>query len=202
MCKCSELRATRTAGNQKKCSNYSKLRISRIQVDRQIHPSYVNIRLIGSKILWFGTIVSEILSEICEDPTYTSPTYARFTVHDKHPDRMGSGRHQFFTYSFETIPCRASGRHRIGLCYVVDHTSLFYGCIWYCWYLIVQYQCVWHLNIVGLARKWYIKTIFIHEGLSMCSIPPLDINPAFKHYTTEMCSMYTVEYGFPWDYPR
>ena len=38
-----------------------------------------------SEIKRFGTIVSEILSETCEDPTYTSPTYtsptyARFTV--------------------------------------------------------------------------------------------------------------------------
>ena len=33
-----------------------------------------------SEIKGFGKIVSDILSEICEDPTYTSPTYARFTV--------------------------------------------------------------------------------------------------------------------------
>ena len=33
-----------------------------------------------SEIKGFGTIVPEILSEICEDPTYANPTYARFTV--------------------------------------------------------------------------------------------------------------------------
>ena len=55
---------------------YSKPRICRIQVDRQIYPSYAKIRLMRSEIKGFGTIVREILSEICEDPTY-----ARFTVH-------------------------------------------------------------------------------------------------------------------------
>ena len=59
---------------------YSKPRISRIQVDRQIYPSYAKIRLMRSEIKGFGTIVREILSEICEDPTYANPTYARFTV--------------------------------------------------------------------------------------------------------------------------
>ena len=54
---------------------YSKPRISRIQVDRQIYSSYAKIRLMRSEIMGFGTIVSEILSEICEDPTY-----ARFTL--------------------------------------------------------------------------------------------------------------------------
>ena len=34
-----------------------------------------------SKMKKFGTIVPEILSEICEDLTYVNPTYARFTVH-------------------------------------------------------------------------------------------------------------------------
>ena len=34
-----------------------------------------------SEIKGFETIVSEILSETCEDPTYTNPTYARFTVY-------------------------------------------------------------------------------------------------------------------------
>ena len=33
-----------------------------------------------SEIKGFGTIVREMLSEICEDPTYANPTYARFTV--------------------------------------------------------------------------------------------------------------------------
>ena len=56
---------------------YSKPRISRIQVDRQIYPSYAKIQLMRSEIKRFGTIVREILSEICEDPTY-----ARFTVFD------------------------------------------------------------------------------------------------------------------------
>ena len=56
---------------------YSKPRISRIQVDRQIYPRYAKIRLMRSEIKGFGTIVPEILSEICEDPTY-----ARFTVYE------------------------------------------------------------------------------------------------------------------------
>ena len=54
---------------------YSKLRMSRIHVARQIYPSYAKIRLMRSEIKGFGTIVCEILSEICEDPTYV-----RFTV--------------------------------------------------------------------------------------------------------------------------
>ena len=58
----------------------SKPRRSRIHADRQNYPSYAKIRHMRSEIKRFGTIVSEILSEICEDPTYTSPTYARFTV--------------------------------------------------------------------------------------------------------------------------
>ena len=62
---------------------YSKPRISRIQVDRQMYPSYAKIRLIRSEIKGFGLIVPEILSEICEDPTYASPTYARVTVLSK-----------------------------------------------------------------------------------------------------------------------
>ena len=33
-----------------------------------------------NEIKGFGTIVFEILSEICEDPIYASPTHARFTV--------------------------------------------------------------------------------------------------------------------------
>ena len=47
-------------------STYSKHRISRIQSDRQIYPSYAKIRLMRSEIKRFGTIVREILSEICE----------------------------------------------------------------------------------------------------------------------------------------
>ena len=35
------------------------------------------------EIKGFGTIVPEILSEICEDPRYAIPTYARFTVDDQ-----------------------------------------------------------------------------------------------------------------------
>ena len=46
-----------------------------IRVDRQIYPSYAKIRLIRSEMKGFGTIVGEILSGICEDPSY-----ARFTV--------------------------------------------------------------------------------------------------------------------------
>ena len=57
-------------------SIYSKFRISRIQVGRQIYPSYAKIQLTGSEIKVFGTIVPKILSEICE-----APTYVRFTVH-------------------------------------------------------------------------------------------------------------------------
>ena len=49
-------------------------------MDRQIYPSYVKIRLMRSKVKGIGTIVREILSEICENPTYANPTYARFTV--------------------------------------------------------------------------------------------------------------------------
>ena len=64
----------------KEWNEYSKTRISRIQVDRQIYLSYAKIRLMRIEINGFGTIVREILSEICEDPTYESPTYARFTV--------------------------------------------------------------------------------------------------------------------------
>ena len=45
-------------------------------MDRQIYPSYAKIRLMRSEIEGFGTIVSEILYEICEDPTY-----AMFTVY-------------------------------------------------------------------------------------------------------------------------
>ena len=55
--------------------NYSKPRISRIQVARQICPSYAEIRLMRREIKGFGTIAPEILSEICKDQTY-----ARFTV--------------------------------------------------------------------------------------------------------------------------
>ena len=59
---------------------YSKPRIYRIQVDRQIYPSYAKIWVIHSDIKGFVTIVREISFEICEDPTYATPTYARFTV--------------------------------------------------------------------------------------------------------------------------
>ena len=52
---------------------YSKPLISRIQVDREIYLSYAKIRLMRSQIKGFGTIVREILSEICEDPTYANP---------------------------------------------------------------------------------------------------------------------------------
>ena len=48
-------------------------------MDRQICPSYAKIRITRREIKGFGTIAPEILSEICEDPTYASPTYARFT---------------------------------------------------------------------------------------------------------------------------
>ena len=54
--------------------------MSRIRVDRQIYPKYAKIRLMRSEIKGFGTIVREILSEICEDPTDANPTHARFTV--------------------------------------------------------------------------------------------------------------------------
>ena len=59
---------------------YNEPRISRIQMDRQIYPSYAKIRPMRSKMKGFETILLEILSEICEDPAYASPTYARFTV--------------------------------------------------------------------------------------------------------------------------
>ena len=61
-------------------SKYRKPRISRIQVDQQIYPSYEKIRLMRSEIKWFGTNVRQISSEICGEPTYANPTYARFTV--------------------------------------------------------------------------------------------------------------------------
>ena len=54
---------------------YSKPRVSRIRVDPQIYPTYAKIRLMRSEIKGFGTTVTEILSEVCENPTY-----ARFTV--------------------------------------------------------------------------------------------------------------------------
>ena len=38
-------------------------------MDRQIHPTYAKIRHTRSEIKGFGTIVPEILSEICEYPT-------------------------------------------------------------------------------------------------------------------------------------
>ena len=62
--------------------HYSKPRISRIQVDRQICPSYAKIRLMRREIEGYGKIAPEILSDMCNDPTYAnaSPTYARFTV--------------------------------------------------------------------------------------------------------------------------
>ena len=65
---------------------YSKPRISRIQVDRfypnlsAIYPRYAKIRLMRSEIKGFGTIVPEILSEICEDLIHASPTYLRFNA--------------------------------------------------------------------------------------------------------------------------
>ena len=59
---------------------YSRPRISRIRVDRQIYPTYATIRLMRSEIKGFGTIVPKILLEMCEDPTYANPTYARFSV--------------------------------------------------------------------------------------------------------------------------
>ena len=34
-----------------------------------------------SEIKGFGKIVLEIISEICEKPTYANPIYARFTVY-------------------------------------------------------------------------------------------------------------------------
>ena len=50
-------------------------------MDPQIYLSYAKIQLMRSEIKEFGTIVREIVSEICEDPTYANPTYARFTVY-------------------------------------------------------------------------------------------------------------------------
>ena len=50
-------------------------------MDRQIYPTYAKIRQMRSEIKGFGSIVPEILSEICGDPTYANPTYARFTVY-------------------------------------------------------------------------------------------------------------------------
>ena len=59
------------AGRDSSGNIYNKPGISRIQVDRQIYPSYAKIRLMRSEIeiKGFGTIESEILSEICEDST-------------------------------------------------------------------------------------------------------------------------------------
>ena len=53
-------------------------RISRIRVHRQIYSSDAKIRLMRSEIKKFETILLEILCEICEDPTYASPNYARY----------------------------------------------------------------------------------------------------------------------------
>ena len=87
---------------------YSKPRISRIQVDRQIYPTYAKIRLTHSEMKEFGIIVSEISSETCEDPTYTSPTHARFT-------RAAYGLHFCARFSLG-----ANNVHRISaaVCYV------------------------------------------------------------------------------------
>ena len=42
---------------------------------RQTYPSYAKIRFMRSEMEGFRTIISDILSETCKDPTY-----ARFTV--------------------------------------------------------------------------------------------------------------------------
>ena len=64
-------------------------------MNRQIYPSYAKIRLMRSEIKGFGTIVHEILSGICEDPTYVSPTFARFTVFTVSRDGILSLRVKF-----------------------------------------------------------------------------------------------------------
>ena len=71
-------------------NNYSKPRISRIQVDRQNYPSHAKIRHKRSDIKGLGTIVPEIVSEICEDPTYTRFTVCRLRVSRTPVDRRKS----------------------------------------------------------------------------------------------------------------
>ena len=73
---------------------YSKPRKSRIQVDRQICPSYAKIRLIRSEIKIFGTIVFEILSEMFGDPTYAGFTVYR--ISDKFPSLQRSDISEFY----------------------------------------------------------------------------------------------------------
>ena len=58
---------------------YSKPRLSRIQVNL-LYSSYAKIRLMRREIKGFGMNAPEILSEICEEPIYASPTHARFIV--------------------------------------------------------------------------------------------------------------------------
>ena len=50
-------------------------------MDRQFYPSYAKIRLMRGEIKGFWMIVSEILSEICEDPT--DAKFTVFQIHDK-----------------------------------------------------------------------------------------------------------------------
>ena len=59
---------------------HNKPRISRIQVDWQIYPTYAKIQIMRSERKNFRTNVPEISSEICEDQNYASLSYARFTV--------------------------------------------------------------------------------------------------------------------------
>ena len=49
-------------------------------MDRQNYPTYAKIRLMRGKIKGFGTIVPEILCEICEDPTYARSTVLRLAL--------------------------------------------------------------------------------------------------------------------------
>ena len=85
---------------------YSKPRISRIQVDRQIYPSYAKIQLMRSEIKRFGTIVREILSVVCEDPTYASSailTYVATLAWPQGPALLGAPR--FCRLHFQNLLC-------------------------------------------------------------------------------------------------
>ena len=72
----------------------------------------------------------------------------------------------------------------------------------------------------GARRRKINFNVPTHPALhvtSRCVVPAVQVNPLirhnlvclsnspvslFNHYTTEMYSMYTVEYWFLWDYPK
>ena len=72
--------------------------MSRIQVDRQIYPTYAKIPHMRSGIKRFGTILPEILSELREDLIYANSTYARFTVYVQFKHWDAQNATIFFSY--------------------------------------------------------------------------------------------------------